>query len=535
MTCCFTLRTLLHQLAKHYTGFFIFYGTFAALSFRKTPLMKTFLLNIAIFFCLNTIAQVDSTIKIVDSTIIREDNIRLKDNTIYDTSQIDSRPKNIYGDLLNDDPEYNPKYPWTTTALRVGMVNVFSWATSRYIFNFEWARISPTTWKNNLRSRWIWDDDRFGTNFIGHPHTGNLYFNVARSNGYSYWKSLPYAIGGSLMWEYLGENTGPSKNDLINTPFSGMFLGEVLYRISSNILDDRTRGSNRFWRELLAGVINPPRALNRLTQGKMFRVTNKEVYQKEPLNITFSAGAHRVNENNKFGTGTTTGILNLQFDYGDPFEVRKRKPFDVFRLRLESRVGAETKFLDNTIGYGLLFGKNVVRGHGLIGGFQYFDYWNNRVFEMGSLGFGVGLISRIPFPKTSYLYSSIHIAAVPLSANKTNFGPDTSPFRDYTFAGGLEAKIEETFNINKYASIGLNAYYYWTHNYEDLPGRSSIGIIKPRATVKLFGNMSLGFEHHIYFVDEYLENTPTLHLKRTEQKAFLQWFFEDSKRKGRYN
>lgn len=500
--------------------------------------MKLILSALSLFLYITIQAQ-DTTVispKITDTTNFgKPDNTAIKNTLIYDTS-IDFRPKNKYGDLLNDDPLFNRKYPWYVPAIRVAMSNVVSWASSRYIFDYEWARISPTTWKNNLKSPWVWDDDRFGTNFIGHPHSGNIYFNIARSNGYSYWGSMPYAIGGSLMWEYFGENTGPSKNDLINTPFSGMFLGEVLYRISSNILDDRARGANRFWRELIAGLINPPRALNRLTQGKMKRVTDKEVYQKEPLNITFSAGAHRVNENNKFGTGPTTGILNLQLDYGDPFEVRKRKPFDVFRLRLESRVGgAETKFLDNVTGYGLLFGKNVVRGHGLIGGFQYFDYWNNKIFEMGSLGFGLGLVSRILLPKSSFLYSSIHLAAVPLSAHKTNFGPDTSLFRTYKFAGGLEAKIEETFNINKWAALGLNAYYYWTHNYENHPGRNSIAILKPRITLKMFGNMSLGFEHHVYFVDEYLKNIPTLHLKRTEQKVFLRLFLEDPRRRGKYN
>ncbi len=506
----------------------------------KFYFMKIFLFSVSILLAITLFAQkTDSTIRLVDTSQLgKPDNSAVKDFIIYDTS-IDSRPKNKYGDLLNDDPAYNPKYPWTTTALRVGMVNVFSWATSRYIFNFEWARISPATWKKNLHTKWMWDDDRFGTNFIGHPHTGNLYYNVARSNGYSYWRSLPFALGGSLMWEYFGENTGPAKNDLINTPLSGMFLGEVLYRLSSNILDDRARGGNRIIRELVAGILNPPRALNRLTQGKMFRVTNKEVYQKEPLNITFTAGAHRVNENNKFATGTTTGIVNMQLDYGDPFEVRKRKPFDVFRLRTESRFGAETKFLDNVIGYGLLFGKNVTREKNglLIGGFQYFDYWNNRVFVLGSLGFGVGIISKISLPKNSNLFSSAHIALVPIGANRTNFGPDTSPFRDYKFGGGVEAKVEETFNLNKYAAIGLNAYYYWLHNYEGDPGRSSIGIIKPRVTLKLLKNLSVGLEHHVYYVNQYLKNnpTPTLQLTRTEQKVFLQLFLEDPKRKGNYH
>ena len=120
---------------------------------------------------------------------------------------------NMYGDLLNDDPVYNPKYAWWIPATRVLATNVFNWALDRYVFNYEWARISTTTWKNNLKNGTEWDSDRFGVNFIGHPHTGNYYFNIARSNGYSYWGSFPFALEGSLIWEYFGENTKPSQNE----------------------------------------------------------------------------------------------------------------------------------------------------------------------------------------------------------------------------------------------------------------------------------------------------------------------------------
>ena len=197
---------------------------------------------------------------------------------IYDSS-IDTRPHNKYGDLLNDDPAFNKRYPVWIPVTRVMMNNVFIWSVDRFIFNFDFSHISPATWKENLRSGWEWDNDHFGTNFVGHPYSGNSYFNIARSNGYNFWQSFPFAVEGSLMWEYFGENTQPSKNDIINTPISGMFLGEVLYRISSNILDDRTRGINRFWRELIAGILDPSRALNRLTgenvQGNLKRSVSK--------------------------------------------------------------------------------------------------------------------------------------------------------------------------------------------------------------------------------------------------------------------
>lgn len=493
--------------------------------------MKTILVAAFLLYSLISFSQVSTDSLKINDTI----RLSFPDSVqIYAGPPLDMRPRNAYGDLLNDDSLYNPRYPWTFTLARVGSANVFNWALSRYAFNYDWARISRQTWKDNLKNGWEWDSDRFGINFIGHPHTGSIYFNVARSNGYSYWGSFPFAVAGSFMWEYFGENTRPSKNDLINTPVSGSFLGEVLYRISSNILDDRKRGSERVWREILAGLINPTRALNRFTQKKMFSVTPLDVYQQEPLNVTLSVGAHRVNQNNKFGTGSTNAIVNLQFDYGDPFEIRKRKPFDVFRLRLEGRYGDDKKIIDNVLGYGLLVGKTF--HHGILAGvFQQFDYWNNKVFELGSLGFGPGIISRINITRISKLYTGLHFAGVPIAGNSTRFGPDTSEFRDYPFGGGWEGRIEERLNVGKWLSLGFNGYYYWIFNYEGSKGKSRIGILKPIITLHLLNNLSLGFEHHIYYNNRFLDNLSSLHLKRTEQKIFLQFFFQDRRRYGAYH
>lgn len=469
------------------------------------------------------------------------DSVKTKD-VFADSSKIfidssDHRPRNAYGDLLNDDPNYNKRYPVGLVLARVTSSNVFGWAYTRYVMKEDWAEVSIKTWKNNFKYGWEWDTDNFGTNFLSHPRAGSDYFNVARSNGYGFWGSLPFALIGSAQWEWFGENTRPSKNDLINTPISGAFLGEVLYRISSNILDDRRRGRKRVWREVFAGIVDPTRALNRLTQGKATRVTPYDVYQQEPLNVTLSAGAHRVNENNKFGTGSTNAIVNLQLDYGSPFEVRKRKPFDLFRLRLEGRYGDDKKIIDNVLGYGLLAGKNISTGDHvmLVGIFQHFDYWNNKVFELGSLGFGPGIISRVKIGRTSNLYSGLHAALVPLAGNSTRFGPDTSEFRDYPFGGGWETRIEERFNVGKWLSLGFNGYYYWIHNYEGSSGKSHVGILKPLVTLRVVNNVSIGLEHHIYFDDRFLNKTDELHLRRTEQKIFLQFFFEDKRRYGRYH
>lgn len=497
--------------------------------------MKHLFLCIAFLWLLQPLkAQVTST-----DTSMSWSTDSTGNNDIRKRHSILSLPnRNVYGDLLNDDPLYNKKYRAWIPASRVLIANASLLALDRYVFNFDFSHVNTTTWSNNLKRGFEWDNDPFGVNFIGHPYTGNFYFNVARSNGYNYWQSFPFAVGGSLVWEYFGENTRPSYNDLINTPVSGAFLGEVFYRLSSNMLDDRSTGVNRVFREIVAGILDPARGFNRLVQGKTKRVTPVEVYQKEPLNVTLFAGIHKVNVDRKFGTGSTNEMLNIQFDYGNPFEDRHRKPFDFFKFKTELSFNKNRKLVEHVTGYGILFGKNAkIKEHELLFGlFQNYDYWDNKLFELGSIGFGPGLISRIPIRKHSNLYSAFHLAAVPLAGNSTHTSVDLdAKFRQYNYGGGFEAKIDETFNLNNWASLGYSAYYYWLSTYSGNPGFSQVAILKPRLTVRVFGNTSVGLEEHIYHNNRSLHDIPTLSQTTTEQKFFVQIFLEDKKRNGKFH
>ena len=118
-------------------------------------------------------------------------------------------------------------------------------------------------------------------------------------------------------------------------------------------------------------------------------------------------GARQTNDKAKFGTGTTSSMLNLNFTYGDPFEIRYRKPFDFFRLRADLSFGSSTHVANNVIGDGFLFGGNIDSSHKmkmLIGGFQHYDYWNTDSFEIGTIGLGAGFITRLPvFKKSNFL------------------------------------------------------------------------------------------------------------------------------------
>lgn len=508
----------------------------------KTILFFIFLLSIQAFLSAqNKTAKPDSIQPGKGSSDkqlkeINEKKVRLHSDVVGNEPKksrlIDSTKQNKYGDILNDDSVLNKRYPVWIPALQVLGINAFVWSIDKYVFRSDFAQISMGTWKDNIQKGWEWDNDRFGVNFVGHPYSGTLSFNAARSNGYNYFQSFGFSVAGSLMWEYFGENTRPSYNDIIYTPVNGALLGEMLYRLSSNILDDRTHGLERVSREVAAGLINPIRGLNRMIQGKAFRITNKEVYQKEPLNISLYGGLHYINDGN-----APSKMLNFQFDYGNPFEKRTRKPFDFFKFRADLNFGVGRKVLDNVTGYGILFGKNSQMGKlaVLAGGFQYYDYWDNKTFELGTIGFGGGVFTKLPINKTFDLYTNVHLAMVPFAGNSTQRGPDTTQVRDYNYGGGVEGKVESTINIGKFATASLVYYYYLIHTYVGVPGNNFISILKPRVTVRLYKSVNLGFEHFIYSSDRYTLNLPATHSIKTEQKIFLMFYLEDKQRRGRYN
>jgi hypothetical protein len=60
-------------------------------------------------------------------------------------------------------------------------------------------------------------------------------------------------------------------------------------------------------------------------------------------------------------------------------------------------------------------------------------------------------------------------------------------------------------------------------------------MIKPRVTVRLYKDLSIGMEHNIYLNDHYQKFYPALHETQTEQRIFLMLYLEDSQRKGHYN
>src|SRR5579872_1039560 len=419
----------------------------------------------------------DTNVKVMNVPVdTNSKKILVKDTLAHENNQ--------YHGLLNDDPVYNKKYPWWQPALRVVLQNVLLNLFDHYVLDLDWSRVGFNSWKNTANpffwtDRWKWDEDRFGNNFFLHPLTGAGYFNSARASGYDFYESMPYAFGGSLMWKMFGENAGsydpvhhpelngrPEREDVINTTILGIFGGEILYRLSSNILDDRKSGTERVIREACAAIIDPARFANRLLHGKLSSVTTDEVYEKEPLDLVISPGVQV--QGAIIPTSIARFILNADFDYGDPFEKRDRKPFDYFLLRAEGTVGEGRKIIDNIIGEGVLYGKNmkVDKTEMLVGAFMHYDYWDSYNFELATMGFTAGVVSKLAVAPNTNLYTNFYIGLVPFAGNSREYGPDTTQVRDYYFSAGAESKLEVTLNYKGFVSGTVLGDFFWLNTIE---------------------------------------------------------------------
>jgi hypothetical protein len=447
---------------------------------------------------------------------------------------------NEYRGLLSDDPLYNTKAPLWQPIMKVLGQNVLVNLVDHYFFGYDWAVVGFNSWNRTaLKSGfpwsngWKWDNDRFGNNFFLHPYTGAGYFNSARASGYNFWESSIFVFGGAYTYKLFGENGGPTRqperNDLIATTLGGMFAGEVLYRLSSIALDERTVGIERYGREFLALLLSPGRAFTRFTNGKMFAHNTEEVYQKEPTDVVISAGGNVVNDVKSFGTGPIGFYLNADFDYGKPFEERSRKPYDYFRLRADLNFGVGRKWIDNIVGYGILTGTNVKVGDApmLIGLTQGFEYWDNKAFELCTMSFGGAVITMVPLGKGTNLFIDFHVAVIPFAGNSTQVITDTSQGRDYNFSGGAQTKCDITLKVSDIFSATLLSYYYWISTYVGPSGNNYMGIIKPRFEFHLFSIVGIGFEDEIIYENLYLRDFPGVSKVYTQQRLFLTLYLAD--------
>ncbi len=391
---------------------------------------------------------------------------------------------------------------WRAGAETIGF-NIGLWAFDRYVLKGHYAYISWNTIKENFRHGFEWDDDHLHTNMFDHPYNGSLFFNAGRSNGFNFWQSELFAIGGSAMWEMFMECEYPSTNDIIATPIGGAAIGEVLYRTSDMITDDRATGGERFGREFAAFLVNPMRGLTRIVTGDAWkkRTTSGRRFGIPPISVDVSLGGRCLLPLNN-GGGTKVGaVAEVNIEYGDRYAENAKAPYDWFTFFLGLQAVKTQPLLSRVEIVGRLLSKEVLDKKNLnmsVGMYQHFDFFDSdtikRVDSPNKLSpcvvpykfgtpasLGAGTMAQYKPANGFVMNGFVHANAVILGGVLTDFYRDYH--RNYNWGSGFSIKaglncslfndrllldIKEQF-YKLYTWQGYDPYYDWSLTPDGAP------------------------------------------------------------------
>lgn len=397
---------------------------------------------------------------IISSSVQASNEVILAD-TNFSTQSAESS-------LLSPDSTWKLKRNPPVALSLVVANNVFVWAFDRYVLDADYARINFTTMKNNIKNGFEWDNDLFSTNLIAHPYHGGLYFTAARANGIGFWGSIPYAVAGSAMWEFLMENKYPSINDFVATTIGGVGFGEMLFRLSDVFVDDRTTGGDRIAREIGIFALTPMRGLTRLVTGNAFR--HREVrgnqFPEIPKETTFAAGYRMLEERTegKIDIGNMMAF-DMTFRYGTPFQSMTNQPYDYFTFNLSANLNRAQPLISRFSLLGKISAREIEfksLKHGLaVGLFQHFNFYQTnanvenatQAFKLSeTASIGIGALYRYYQSLYSTFHVSSHLTGIIMGGSQTDYYRIDN--RDYNLGSGFSGKFNASWIYRK-LKLGL--------------------------------------------------------------------------------
>lgn len=374
------------------------------------------------------------------------------------------------------------KRPWLSGIEVVGTNALFHIIT-RYIIHEDYAQITWSSIKNNFKTGFLWDNDKFNTNLFFHPYQGGLYFNCARSNGLNFWQSAPYALFGSSIWELFLELQPPSTNDIISTTLGGMALGEVSYRLSSLVLNGQARGWNRFAHEAVGLILNPVRGVNRLMTGEAWRVGPRYVDRMAtvPFYFQFDAGYRVLNcFDSQPNRSRHIGFIGFNMVYNDPFEIEGNEPFEHFTARMLLNLFSRQPAIGEASICASIWGRahDYANGNELFAGiFQNYNYYDSESFSDESsytpfriaetVSYGPGLLYRARFQGNNSLSLNGFLSGIVLGGSLSDYFQFHD--RDYNMGSGYSVRVNGLFSLRQKLGLYLafeNYHIFTWKGYE---------------------------------------------------------------------
>jgi len=360
-----------------------------------------------------------------------------------------------------------------------------------------------TIWEHLSEQKWVFDKDPFNVNQFGHPYQGATVYGLARSSGLSFWESLAYSNAGSFLWEMAGETGNPSINDIITTGNAGSLLGEALFRMSQLVLQDK-RIKSSVWREVGAGVISPPTAVNRYAFGDRFKTVFPNY---DPATFwRFQLGA-------RLDRSVTDASLDFGMSYGLPGKpgYTYQRPLDYFDFQVSGQAKAGNP-LENVLLRGLLYGRQYEAGNdyrGIWGLYGSYDYISPSTFRVSTTALSLGTTGQYWLAPGVALQGSL-LGGVGFGAAGVT---QASGERDYHYGvtpQGLLA-LRLLFGDRVALEMAGRGYYVSGTGSDNTEGSERIVRASTNLNVRIYGRHGLGIQYVESIRDAKYGNSPNKH------------------------
>lgn len=418
--------------------------------------------------------------------------------------------------LENQDFCCQKKYFWVAGAEIIAL-QVIPWYFNRHVADDTTAELSLNSFRKNINKGFEWDPNAFSGNMFQHPYHGNLFFNTARTNGYDFWGSVPFAFAGSFLWEMFGENNRPAINDWAMTSIGGINIGEALHRTAMLVRDNRSRGTSRALKEIAGFLLDPVGGFNRALRGEMSKVGPNPLDRRPSALFTNGTiGFRTVGENRLKNAAKSTAYGDLHLVYGDFFEDYKR-PFDAFHLAVQVN-GDEKVPVGILQVHGVLFGselKNTDKVQHVFGLDMMYDYANNNTYETGGQSFAFSFRSRWnKSGRTRFetlLQPSIYVMTGIISEYVNVID------RDYDFGSGVGLRVQGIVGDAKGTYLVRAGYRgIFTHTVNGEKGNQIIHFAFVQSRYRIWRAFGIGAEYILFMRDSYFRDFPDIHKRNPE-------------------
>ena len=438
---------------------------------------------------------------------------------------------------VTEEEFYNPTIGQHFAAFGEALAsNLVLMGVNRYIRKAPYAYISWDSMYKNLTNPWVWDQDGFAVNHIGHPYQGSYYYISGRSNNLPFWESALVGLLGSVTWELFAETETPSYNDLIVTTIAGLSVGEMLHRLYFEASDIN---------KIFGFIISPMTGINNaFYNGKINRPNSNLTSLSSKLILGTVIDKITFTESNTKGPSDNIPLYlggNVNIVYGNPYGLKTTTPYDQFDLDIKFAVSKDYYNL-SIFSDGMLLAFSPWEQDKLkttMGLSLHYDFLMSTTMNYSANALGFTIKQNAMLPHDWDIKWDLHLNALIMSANdfyllfKDYQGQDlVEENRDYDLGTGVGFKT--SFGVSHPLFGSLYLFYFLDYVKTittSIPkfgsnGTALIGVGSISYEHSVYKDLSIGLEYSSYIKSAHYTHSPNLIKHNQYLNLYLKYVYK---------